>query len=77
MIGEIAAIGATVIASIAIIVTFYWNTKIYKKMNEQLQIQNQQLKNGFFAEYTKRYQEIILNFPEEINDNSFKIKKHS
>lgn len=40
-------------------------------MQKQLRIQNEQIKNNFFAEYTKRYQEIILHFPESINDESF------
>lgn len=30
-----------------------------------------QLQLNFFAEYTKRYQEIILNFPETINQADF------
>ena len=30
-----------------------------------------QLSLNFFAEYTKRYQEIILNFPESINQQDF------
>lgn len=32
-----------------------------------------QLHLNFFADYTKRYQEIILNFPEGINRKDFKI----
>lgn len=32
-----------------------------------------QLQLSFFAEYTKRYQDIILNFPEAINDLEFSI----
>jgi len=42
---------------------------------KQLQIFNQQLKLNFFADYTKRYQEIILNFPENINEDSFDFDK--
>ena len=30
-----------------------------------------QLQLNFFAEYTKRYQEIMLNFPEIINEDNF------
>jgi len=33
------------------------------------------LKLNFFADYTKRYQEIILNFPESINQKNFDIRK--
>ncbi|HEU0283278.1 MAG TPA: hypothetical protein VFQ99_05800 [Gallionella sp.] len=35
-----------------------------KKLNNQLLIQQ-------FSEYTKRYQEIILHFPETINEPTF------
>ena len=30
-----------------------------------------QLQLTFFADYTKRYQEIVLNFPESINEQGF------
>jgi hypothetical protein len=43
-----------------------------KIQNNSLKIQNDQIKHNFFAEYTKRYQEIILHFPENINDNNFR-----
>ncbi len=33
----------------------------------------QQLRLNFFADYTKRYQEIILNLPEQINETDCKI----
>ena len=36
-----------------------------KSTGKQVKLQN-------FIEYTKRYQEIILNFPENINDENFK-----
>lgn len=35
----------------------------------------QQMKLNFFADYTKRYQEIILNFPENINELDFDYNK--
>jgi hypothetical protein len=38
---------------------------------QQLHLFNKQLRLNFFADYTKRYQEIILNFPEEINEPDF------
>jgi len=34
-----------------------------------------QLQLNFFADYTKRYQGIILHFPENINENNFDIEK--
>ena len=38
---------------------------------KQTIILNDQLKLNFFADYTKRYQEIILNLPENINAPNF------
>lgn len=35
-------------------------------LNKQTRLQN-------FADYTKRYQEIVLNFPEDINDENFSL----
>ena len=57
----VVSIGSLFITTIALWVTI----SSYKK---QLQLQ-------FFADYTKRYQEIILNFPENINDASFDLDK--
>lgn len=71
-----------IIQSIGIILTVFtiilivlWNNKQYKQMNEQIKIQNELMKKQFFSEYTKRYQDIILNFPENINDNDFTYDK--
>ncbi len=50
-------LGALLVALAALVYTI----RSYKK---QLQIQ-------IFADYTKRYQEIILNFPENINQSDF------
>ena len=33
----------------------------------QAQTTRKQLRLAFFADYTKRYQEIVLNFPDNIN----------
>ena len=38
----------------------------YRSVQKQLTIQN-------FSNYTQRYQAIILNFPENINDQDFKL----
>ncbi len=59
-----------VITIIGLIITITNNRK-------QLKIFNDQLKLGFFAEYTKRYQEIILNFPEDISKPTFDYGKLS
>ena len=47
----------------------------YKGLKSQLNVQNKQLKIQIFADYTKRYQEIIAKFPENINDQSFDLSK--
>ncbi len=38
---------------------------------KQTLLMRQQMKVNLFADYTKRYQEIILHFPENINDKKF------
>ena len=43
----------------------------YSGLRSQLNVQNKQLKIQIFADYTKRYQEIIAKFPENINDQRF------
>lgn len=37
------------------------------KLTQQLTLQN-------YSDYTKRYQEIILNFPENVNDSAFSLQ---
>jgi hypothetical protein len=58
-IGNIIAFGATLVALVAL-----WDQR--QAAIKQLKLQN-------FIEYTKRYQEIILNFPENINEPTFDI----
>lgn len=48
--------------SVIVAITAIWLQ--IKKLNNQLIIQQ-------FSDYTKRYQEIILHFPENINEQSF------
>ncbi len=40
------------------------------KLTQQITLQN-------YSDYTKRYQEIILNFPEDVNDSSFNLHGHT
>jgi hypothetical protein len=61
---------ALFVAIIALIISIFFNRK-------QLKIFNDQLRLNFFSEYTKRYQEIILNFPENINQPDFDYGKLS
>lgn len=67
---DIAVILALITTTIVIIFNYYQ----LKQMREQLKIQNEQMKLNFFADYTKRYQDIILHFPENINDSDFNLK---
>ncbi len=73
---------ASLLTIITIITIVIYNHRQYKQMerqleiqNDSLRIQNEQIKHDFFAEYTKRYQEIILHFPENINENKFSYEK--
>jgi hypothetical protein len=57
---------AIVVATIGMLITavaLWFTVSSFKK----------QLQLNFFADYTKRYQEITLNFPECINEESFRI----
>lgn len=47
----------------------------YKSLKSQIDIQNNQQKIQVFSEYTKRYQEIIADFPENINEQGFKLSE--
>lgn len=63
-VGDGIQIVVTIITAIGLFLTFDAN-------KNQLRIYNHQLKLNFFTDYTKRYQEIILNFPESINEDNF------
>ncbi|MEA3342714.1 MAG: hypothetical protein U9Q92_00975 [archaeon] len=65
----------SVLTFITIIVIASFNLIQYKQMQKQLKNQSEQIKLNFFSEYTQRYQEIILNFPENINEISFSYSK--
>lgn len=53
---------------IGLIISILNNRKQVKAFNEQLKL-------NFFSTFTSRYQEIILNFPEEINEPDFDYNK--
>ena len=59
-IGEIAAT-VSVIGVFITAIALWFTVKSFQK----------QLQLSFFSEYTKRYQEITLNFPESINTHDF------
>lgn len=53
---------------ITILVIVFFNSIQYWQMRKQL-------KNNFFAEYTKRYQEIVLHLPLDIYEDTFSFDK--
>ncbi len=55
---------AALLTLIMILVVVFFNSIQYWQMRKQL-------KNNFFAEYTKRYQEIALHFPLDIYEDTF------
>jgi len=57
-------IAALIVSTIVIIITGGALCFTIARFKKQLQL-------SFFADYTKRYQEIILNFPESINSKDF------
>ena len=61
---EIFAIVVSTVGMLVTAVALWFTVSSFKK----------QLQLNFFADYTKRYQEIILNFPERINEENFKIQ---
>ena len=62
---EYVAITVSVLGLVITAVALYVTISHFKK----------QLQLNFFADYTKRYQEIILNFPEHINTKDFDLEK--
>ena len=60
---EYAAITVSILSMLITAIALVYTISHFKK----------QLQLNFFAEYTKRYQEIILNFPEQINEEDFRI----
>lgn len=57
----------TLVATLLALGFVYWQIR---QVSVQLQLQH-------FADYTKRYQEIVLSFPESINEASFELKQHA
>jgi hypothetical protein len=68
--GDWIALGSAVATFLGVLVAI--GAIIYqgRKITHQLVLQN-------FSEYTKRYQEIILKFPEDINEPTFKLEGRS
>ena len=64
VLANIATIIAAIVAVIAIVTTIKSLRTSIEQFKEQLQL-------TVFTDYTKRYQEIMLNFPESINEDDF------
>jgi hypothetical protein len=64
---EYVSLAVSIIAMVTIATALIVTINNFKK----------QLQLNFFADYTKRYQEIMLQFPEKINEEDFKISKLS
>ena len=62
------SLGSAIATLLGVGVALYASWQQMKKMNNQLVIQQ-------FSDYTKRYQEIILHFPENINEQTFDFSK--
>ncbi|MER3447799.1 MAG: hypothetical protein C4291_13640 [Candidatus Dadabacteria bacterium] len=71
---DLSSIITSILTLETTIVVFYWSYRQYNQLKEQLKIQNEQIKLNFFSEYTKRYREIILHFPENINEKLLRCK---
>lgn len=65
---NVATIIAAITAVIAIVITIKSLRTSIEQFKEQLQL-------TVFTDYTKRYQEIMLNFPESINEDDFNFNK--
>lgn len=63
----VIAVG-TSLAALGALIAVYMSIRAAKSLSEQLKL-------NFFADYTKRYQEIILNLPENINEDDFDFEK--
>jgi len=61
---ETFAIGVSTVVMLITAIALWFTISNFKK----------QLQLNFFADYTRRYQEINLNFPENINENDCKIE---
>jgi hypothetical protein len=59
-----------VVTIIGLMITIFYNRR-------QLKIFNDQLKLNFFADYTKRYQQIMLHLPATITDDDFDLDRLS
>lgn len=74
---DITQIAIALLTLISIAIIFFFNRSQVRQLKKQFSIQIDQIKQGYFADYTKRYQEIILHFPENINADDFDLNKEA
>jgi len=67
---DIIQLGLLMVTAFGVIISIFFNSYQNKSLNKQLKL-------IFFADYTKRYQEIIVNLPEDINSEEFSFTKLS
>lgn len=72
---DVTQVVIALLTLISIGIIFFFNRSQIKQLKKQFSIQIDQIKQGYFADYTKRYQEIILHFPENINTDNFDLSK--
>jgi hypothetical protein len=65
------------VTAIATLTAAYVVWQQLSSLTQQLKIQSDQLKLQHYSEYTKRYQSIVLELPEDINNPKFKLSKRS
>jgi hypothetical protein len=68
--GDWIAIGAAFIALVGVAVAIVALVQQIRALRKQLFLQT-------FSDYTKRYQEIILHFPEDINQSDFDLSSRN
>ena len=66
----ISIISTTLLSLVAILTTCFVSYKEIRSANDRA---TKQAENSFFAEYTKRYQDIILAMPDDVFDGSANI----
>ena len=65
---------SVIISTVSIIVTVIYSIKSLNNSNKQAQ---QQRENSFYAEYTRRYQDIFMNMPDDIYNGTVEIDERT
>ena len=65
---EVIELSGVFVAIVGVIIAIWTFKNEIKKQTEESKRQREISQLTFFADYTKRYQEIILHLPEDMND---------